>query len=521
MVHVKPLAFALLALTLNNLAKVDASDGGQTVFKGIRYTAQPARFSPTDEPLPFDPTLPYDTWGNVCPQDTNLAPDPITVDEDCLFLNVFTPNFASQPSSEKLPVMFYIHGGGLTQGYSQQLSMERLAKEYNVVAVNVNYRLGALGFFADEELTKENGASGGANGAIDQVTALKWVQKNIHLFGGDPEQVTIFGESAGGTSVCHLLSAPMAKGLYKRAMIESGPCVGPWGVRGSAGTMYAYGVAFKEQAGKTLDELKTMPVDQLMSDLGGQTYGFINYDGMFFVDEKLTPERLAEGSINVDLNDGIVIGANSVDTLLMTPWDVFGNVSLPITQDQYYDGVMKILPTKTAYEALKGPYSIAHWNNDPTQAWQQLNADLCVICPTQSMATMLTTGLNSGRVLFNYNYQGACDSLRASHAAELCELFVDYETDGAECTEIMMQDFDMDLADTMQAYWSSFAKGGVPVAKVGDPEWEEFSKGQKLLSISKDSRLVSNNEFQRCNMWNDVADKVKVEACFTASVIKF
>ena len=98
-----------------------------------------------------------------------------------------------------------------------------------VVAVNVNYRLGALGFFADAQLSEEYGASGGANGIIDQVTALKWVKENIVQFGGDPDQVTIFGESAGGTSVCHLLAAPMAKGLFKRAIVESGPCVGPWG----------------------------------------------------------------------------------------------------------------------------------------------------------------------------------------------------------------------------------------------------------------------------------------------------
>ena len=90
--------------------------------------------------------------------------------------------------------MFYIHGGGYTQGYSQQLSMDKIARDYGVVAVNVNYRLGALGFLADEELLEEYGASGGANGVVDQATALKWVQENIKEFGGDPDNVTIFGE---------------------------------------------------------------------------------------------------------------------------------------------------------------------------------------------------------------------------------------------------------------------------------------------------------------------------------------
>ncbi|GMH78607.1 hypothetical protein TL16_g07871 [Triparma laevis f. inornata] len=492
----------------------------QTVFKGIRYTAQPTRFAPTSDPLSYDPTPAYDTWGNVCPQDTTLAPDPITPDEDCLFLNVFTPE--NMTGEEKLPVMFYIHGGGYTQGYSQQLSAERLAKEYGVVAVNVNYRLGALGFFADEELTKEHGASGGANGVIDQVTALKWVNENIAQFGGDPEQITIFGESAGGTSVCHLLSAPMAKGLYKRAIVESGPCVGPWGVRGAPSRMYEYGVAFKEQTGKNLDELKTMPVDQLMTDLSGQTYGFIDYDGMLFTDEKLTPERLTDGQINVDPADGIIIGSNSVDTLIMTPWDVIANVSLPVTQDQYYEGVMKILPGKTAYEALKGDYDMVNFNNDPTQAWQQMNADLCVICPTRTLANMLTSGVNEGRKVYQYSYNGAGDDGRASHAAELCELFVDYETEGVECTSIMAQEFDMDLAGIMQSYWSSFAEGGVPVGGDGDPVWDEFGvSGGNLLEIGLESKVVGKDEFARCDFWEGVSDVVKLEACFTAGVVTF
>ena len=351
------------------------------------------------------------------------------------------------------------------------------------------------------------------------VTALKWVRENIHRFGGDPAQITIFGESAGGTSVCHLLSAPMAKGLYKRAIVESGPCVGPWGVIGSPKTMYDYGVAFKGKAGKTLDELKAMDVDELMADLGGQTYGFINYDGMFFSDNKLTPERLADGEVNVDPEDGIIIGSNTVDTLIMTPWDVFGNVSLPVTMDQYHNGVNKILPSSTAAKALSGPYDAAKWNDDPAQAWQQLNADLCVVCPTQNMANLLTSGPNSGRSVFAYSYGGAGDSHRASHAAELCELFVDYETEGQECTSIMMQSFDMDLAITMMEYWSSFATGGVPTPKQGDPQWEAYGISHRLLSISKSSEVIS--AYTRCDMWEDVDEMVKLEACGTAAAITF
>ena len=117
--------------------------------------------------MPFDDTESHDEYGSVCVQDRTILdayfPN-TTMSEDCLFLNVFAPSGASD-----LPVMFYIHGGGYTQGFSQQLSMDKIARDYGVVGVNVNYRLGALGFFSDEELEKEYGASGGANGGEHQL----------------------------------------------------------------------------------------------------------------------------------------------------------------------------------------------------------------------------------------------------------------------------------------------------------------------------------------------------------------
>jgi len=147
-----------------------------TEYRGIRYTEQPSRFAPTSTPLAFDTQGEFDDYGNVCLQDTttiDMFGLNVTMDEDCLFLNVFTPNDDNN-RNKLLPVMFYLHGGGYTQGYSQQLDARRLAREYDVVTITINYRLGAMGFFASPDIAAEDpdGATGGANGVRDQVRVV-------------------------------------------------------------------------------------------------------------------------------------------------------------------------------------------------------------------------------------------------------------------------------------------------------------------------------------------------------------
>ena len=146
--------------------------------------------------------------------------------EDCLYLNIWRPNPASRGTG-KFPVMFFIHGGGYTSGTgnTEMYAGDRMALAGDVVVVNFNYRLGVLGFLALPALRDEDpNKSVGSYGSLDQVAALKWVHDNISNFGGDPENVTIFGESAGGWSVCSMLATPLAKGLFSKAIIESGGC---------------------------------------------------------------------------------------------------------------------------------------------------------------------------------------------------------------------------------------------------------------------------------------------------------
>ena len=161
-------------------------------------------------------------FGDICPQGSGLAQmtgeDLPTLSEDCLYLNVWT---TAAGAEAKRPVMVWIHGGGLSLGWSHQglYDGSNLAKR-GVVLVSINYRLGALGFLAHPLLSAESGASGNY-GLLDQIAALQWVQRNIAAFGGDPGNVTIFGESAGGTSVQALLASPHSEGLFHRAIVQS------------------------------------------------------------------------------------------------------------------------------------------------------------------------------------------------------------------------------------------------------------------------------------------------------------
>ncbi|XP_043837695.1 cocaine esterase-like isoform X2 [Dromiciops gliroides] len=212
---------------------VKGTDKGINVFLGIPFAKPPVG------DLRFSPPQPVDSWSNVrdatshpymCLQDAAVLGKilkslkinfPITgKSEDCLYLNIYTPDHAKEGA--RLPVMVWIHGGGLVLGSASIYDGSILSASQNVVVVTIQYRLGILGFFS----TGDAHAPGNW-GYLDQVAALRWVQKNIAHFGGDPGRVTIFGESAGGTSVSSHVLSPMSKGLFHRVIMESGVALLP------------------------------------------------------------------------------------------------------------------------------------------------------------------------------------------------------------------------------------------------------------------------------------------------------
>ncbi|XP_051025139.1 pyrethroid hydrolase Ces2e-like [Acomys russatus] len=216
-----------------SLVHVKDTEAGVHTFLGIPFAKPPVgalRFAPPEAPEPWSGVRDGTSHPAMCLQDIDslnlenlkikMGTSPVSMSEDCLYLSVYTPAHAHEGS--KLPVMVWIHGGGLIWGMASTYDGSMLAALEDVVVVTIQYRLGILGFFS----TGDQHARGNW-GYLDQVAALHWVQQNIAHFGGDPDRVTIFGESAGGTSVSSLVVSPMSKGLIHRAIMQSGVALLP------------------------------------------------------------------------------------------------------------------------------------------------------------------------------------------------------------------------------------------------------------------------------------------------------
>jgi para-nitrobenzyl esterase len=209
----------LVVATAGGAVRGRAAAAGEE-FLGIPYAAPPVgalRWQPPRPAAPWHGTHEATSYAPHCPQPPGSFGRAST-SEDCLYLNVFTP---AGSRGRNLPVMVWVHGGSLRTGESDDYNPAGLVRE-GVVVVTINYRLGALGFLADSALASHPGGPSGNYGLMDQQAALRWVQRNIRGFGGDPGNVTLFGESAGGLSTLAQLVSPGARGLFQRAIVESG-----------------------------------------------------------------------------------------------------------------------------------------------------------------------------------------------------------------------------------------------------------------------------------------------------------
>ncbi|MDD7740024.1 MAG: carboxylesterase family protein [Lachnospiraceae bacterium] len=281
--------------------------GSYTVFRGIPYAKPPVgelRFCAPKEPEVYEGLYEADHFRAACPQERHdpnsfygkefhLDPEfDAEQSEDCLYLNIWTP---AKTQEEKLPVAFWIHGGAFLHGYSHEMEFD--GKEYcrrGVILVTINYRVGALGFLAHPWLSAENeqGISGNY-GILDQIAALSWVRNNITAFGGDPDNITIFGQSAGSMSVQTLVSSPLTKDWISKAILQSG---GGYqnGFRVSIPLFEAEktGEEFVKRCGVSdLEELRKIPAEELLEKqiLMMQEYGTLfftpNIDGVLLTDD--------------------------------------------------------------------------------------------------------------------------------------------------------------------------------------------------------------------------------------------
>jgi para-nitrobenzyl esterase len=276
------------------ISGITGGDGTVRIFLGIPYAAPPAgglRWRPPQPSLKWDGVRKADSFCPACMQIQAHSHPPWTeefmsqdsLSEDCLFLNIWTP---ASTTADKLPVLVYIYGGGFSEGSGsvKVYNGEQLAKK-GIIVVTINYRLGILGFLAHPELTAESPDSASGNYALlDQIAALKWVRNNITAFGGDPSRVTIAGQSAGAMSVNMLIVSPLAKGLFHRAIAESGSSLGRMTMQ-SLKDVEAAGVKFMESKGaKSIADLRAMRYEQLIAVPESQTpvrFFSSNIDGYF------------------------------------------------------------------------------------------------------------------------------------------------------------------------------------------------------------------------------------------------
>ncbi len=438
-------------------------EDGYMSFKGIPFAAPPVGELRWKDPQPverWEGVLKADTFACGCSQAQNLRPQ----GEDCLYLNIWTPaNFAS----EKLPVMVWIHGGGFSAGAPLESTYfgEKLTRK-GVIYVSVAYRLGQLGFLAHPELSAESPNKVSGNyGILDQIAALKWIQRNIEAFGGDPHKVTIFGESAGAISVSILCASPLAKDLFTGAISESGGNFGPVeqdsrqdGIVSLKGAENI-GIEFMKQMGATsIEELRKMdPRDFFENRAAGRGGFWPNADGYVIPDDQY---KLYEAGKYNDVN--VIIGTNSDEG------GMFSRPSYPEdykhrTEQRFGDFAEKIFKAYPGDTEEQTYTSSADIFRETAFAW-----------PSWAWARLQSRTGNS-KVFMYYFDQKQPENPRmpiklrgAPHAAEIKYVLenIDPNRYGEE---------DLKLSDMMGTYWTNFAKYGDPN---GDnlPVWTEFSE---------------------------------------------
>jgi para-nitrobenzyl esterase len=406
-------------------------------WAGVRACVTPPASAMQATPKPF-----------YCWSKEFIAPES-PLSEDCLYLNVWTP---AKTNQEKLPVIVWIHGGAFTGGSGTVplYDGEQMARK-GVIFITINYRLGIFGFLAHPELSAESDLKVSGNyGILDQIAALKWVKENISAFGGDPENVTIDGQSAGSFSVNILMASPLAKGLFQRAIGESGAMFGSQFQLGSSlKEAEENGKELTDKMGiKSISALRALPADSVLKIPG--RFGVT-------VDQVVIPpvaETFASGKQN--------------DVPLLTGWNADDGVSFgpPLSAGKYRETIkqqfgekadqyLKLFPGTTDEEAAKSQKLASQltfgWNN---YSWARLQSE---------------TGKGKSYLYLFSRVPPGEPNYGAFHSAEF-----GYALHTLHLWDRPFTDVDFKLEDMMSSYWVSFAKTGDPNGE-GLPEWPVFN----------------------------------------------
>jgi para-nitrobenzyl esterase len=489
-----------------------ALEDGMRSFRGIPFASAPVGS------LRWKPPKPAASWSGVR-EATRFASDcmqlpfewlvpraaPAGVSEDCLYLNVLAP---PRSAGKKLPVMVYIHGGSLVNGGSSAAITDGSNfGAHGVVFVSFNYRLGRFGFFAFPALSHE-GSGGLLNnyGYMDQIAALRWVQRNIHAFGGDPRNVTVVGDSAGGTSALVLLTSPVTKGLFERVIVQSG-CArdGLTGVRyldraSATDSVSAEetGVAFARKAGITgtdaaaLAALRSLPAEKLIDGLNTNT--FMESRGSW--SGPIIDGVIQKDSLEVSLLSGhvrkipILIGANSAD-VNYPPWHTAEEFLAVLGPDGRRAAVL---------------YDAAHSSNLRLLALRVIG-DLMMAEPARFVARAMAA---AGAPAYEYRFSYVAASNRrlypgALHGSQIPYIFSTLKAAG----ENGRNPEDQAVADQVAGYWINFIKTGNPNG-TGLPTWPAYRAATDRIM-----NFTNNGPVDERDTWKerlDLMEKVATRA---------
>jgi len=458
-------------------------EDGITVYKGIPFAAPPVgelRWRPPQPVEAWDGVLEATAFAPACPQmqlDIPLFPK-VQTSEDCLYLNVWTP---AQTADEKLPVMVWIYGGGFAMGATAipLYSGEQVARE-DVVVVSIAYRVGPLGFLAHPELTAESQRKVSGNyGLLDQIAGLKWVQRNIAAFGGDPDCVTIFGESAGGISVSMLAASPLTKGLFHRAICQSGGSFHPvrTGREGDSIRRLAgaedLGVAFAQRMGaETIAELRQVPPEKWAKDPAAQMGGLWPVvDGYVIVGDQY---KLYEAGKYNDVP--VLTGTNSDE----------GSMFVKPTSPEQYETTVRDRLGPFAEKALE--LYPGRTRQQTFRAQADLFRDAIFAWPTWAWARLQSKTGTSKVFVYYFDRKPASLLLSAilksdgaPHGSEIPYVFGHLGQNPLS----RPSDTDKALSHAMTAYWTNFAKTGNPNG-ADLPHWPAFEDGEPTVLYFQD-----------------------------------
>lgn len=455
--------------------------GWLSVYKGVPFAAPPVgdlRWRPPAAVIPWTGTRKADEFAPACMQDSVSMPGetPPAVSEDCLYLNIWTPAKCAQ---ERLPVIVWIYGGGFISGSASMPLYwgDRLARK-GVIVVTIAYRLGPLGFLAHPELTRESPHhSSGNYGLLDQIAALGWIHRNIAAFGGDARNVTIAGQSAGAMSVGMLMASPLAKGLFQRAIGESGGLfepsqLAPKYLLANAerdGEKFGVSLGATSPGSTVLKQLRKVPAAQLTGNAGGIVHPVMEP----YVLPALPYEAFAAGQQN---DVPLLLGSNAEEARALT--DVKNVKAATFESDVEHSVGQLPPPIIAAY-----PHAT---DEEARQAQLDLERDLRFGWDMWAWARLQAGTGKSGVYYYSFRQQppfpagSVYEGWGASHFAELWYVFDHLNQEPWHWSAA-----DRKVAEEISSYWINFARSGNPNG-AGLPAWPAFTNADsKVLYLGE------------------------------------